>query len=286
MPKRLALPPSFEPRRILARRLLDALFTGRLAAALAVLLVACAAPAPPDRPAGAERAPRPKYGPAGAPRAAPLSLEHGYLRRAEAPDFWALIPYYAGQETDSSCSVAAAAMVINAWRGSVALNACEELATHGAILERAKVEGWRAKVEGGGRGLTLAEMGEALAASLEAYGLAGFEVEVTPVESADAGALDRLRAALRENERSASDIIIANFLQGTLTGDAEVGHLAPVAAYDAERRKVLLLDPDRRWYEPYWVDDERLLEAMAARDEEAAAPRGYIRVRRRAPGDR
>ena len=37
-----------------------------------------------------------------------------YLRRAEAPDFWALTPYYVPQQDGRSCSVASVAMVLTA----------------------------------------------------------------------------------------------------------------------------------------------------------------------------
>jgi hypothetical protein len=54
--------------------------------------------------------------------------------------------------------------------------------------------------------------------------------------------------------------------------------MAPVAAYDAEKRRVLLLDPDREWYEPYWVADETLLAGLASVDPVTGRPRGLVRV--------
>ena len=38
------------------------------------------------------------------------------------------------------------------------------------------------------------------------------------------------------------------------------------------------MEPDREWYEPYWVSDERLLQAMATIDGETGKSRGYVRI--------
>jgi hypothetical protein len=91
-----------------------------------------------------------------------------------------------------------------------------------------------------------------------------------------------VRQALELNEASDADLIVVNFLQSTLTGDPDgaVGHYAPIAAYDAERRRALILDPDRDWYEPYWVPEAALIEAMATRDSSAGPWRGFLWIRR------
>ncbi|MGC4118533.1 MAG: phytochelatin synthase family protein [Myxococcales bacterium] len=79
--------------------------------------------------------------------------------------------------------------------------------------------------------------------------------------------LARLRAALEENERSARDAMIVHFVQDELTAapGGPYPHISPIGAYDAARRRVLVLDVDREWYEPYWVSDEALFKAMSRR---------------------
>ena len=47
---------------------------------------------------------KPKLG----PDAITVQQSHAYLRGHDAPDYWALSPYYVPQATDSACSVAAA----------------------------------------------------------------------------------------------------------------------------------------------------------------------------------
>jgi hypothetical protein len=41
---------------------------------------------------------------------------------------------------------------------------------------------------------------------------------------------------------------------------------------------VLILDPDRQWYEPYWISVDTLLAGMATKDSGGTAYRGLVRV--------
>jgi hypothetical protein len=104
-------------------------------------------------------------------------------------------------------------------------------------------------------------------------------VEVVRFEAGEAARL-RLRRLLIENERSACDFVIINFLQSVATGDpaGAVGHVAPVGAYDAAKNRILLFDPDRQWYEPYWISEETLLAAMATKDPVSGRARGWVQV--------
>jgi hypothetical protein len=58
----------------------------------------------------------------------------------------------------------------------------------------------------------------------------------------------RLKRMLTENEASDRDIALVYFNQGVLTGDWDGPHVSPIAAYDADRGKVLIMDVDRQWY--------------------------------------
>ena len=98
-------------------------------------------------------------------------------------------------------------------------------------------------------------------ASLKAYDLAA-DIEVFKPSNASAATLDALRRLLSDNERSDNDIALVYFNQGVITGDWDGPHLSPIAAYDAARSRVLILDVDRQWYGPHWTSDEKLLEAM------------------------
>jgi len=229
--------------------------------------------------AAAQDAPtRPKYGPA----VTRLRDAREFVRTAPAADFWALIPYYLPQLDDQSCSVATACMLVNAVRAERKLTADDELATPAGVLGAVEPRAWKDKVAAGGAGLTLDEFAAVVPQALRAYGEAECRVTVVRFPEPPDAALARLRKLLVANERSSRDFVVANFLQSVVTGDpaGAVGHLAPIAAYDAETHRVLVFDPDRRWYEPYWVPDETLLAAMRAPDADAGQPRGLLWVER------
>ncbi|MBI3554790.1 MAG: hypothetical protein HY074_00840 [Deltaproteobacteria bacterium] len=218
---------------------------------------------------------KPKYG----PEATLLSASHAYLQKNAAPDYWALIPYYVSQQDDRSCSVASVSMVVNAARSGRKLTADDELATQKGLLVRAKSETWSKGVGDGGHGVNLDELGPIVEAGLKAYGVADATAEVHHTDDTSRKVKDELHHALVENEKSASDFIIINFIQGVYTGDAEAGHIAPIAAYDAKAGRVLVLDPDRQWYEPYWVSEATLLKGMATADKTSGKSRGFVWVK-------
>lgn len=235
------------------------------------LLIASAASGQEPAAAG------PKYGPA----ATRLYHARQYLREHDAPDFWALVPYYAPQHAENACSVAAVTMAVNALRANLELRADEELATPEGVLKQVERKRWRDKVAAAGAGVSADELAEILPDVLKGYGVEA-SLRLERFDGQRQNSLARLRELLKENERSDGDLILVNFLQSEATGDpeGEVGHFAPVAAYDAEHDRVLILDPDRRWYEPYWISSETLLRAMAARDETTSRSRGLLHITR------
>lgn len=211
----------------------------------------------------------PKYGPAKAPRAVPLSVDHAYFAGATAPDFWALMPFYVGQMNDAACSVASVAMVVNAAvrAGRPGGNEDQNI-TQEALLEKVRAEHWKERVSLlghlGRHGLALSQLAATCEQALRAFGAAGARVSFAAADGTGEG-LARFRSALEENERSAHDAILVHFVQDELT-DAPGGpypHISPIGAYDAASKRVLVLDVDRRWYEPYWVADELLWKAMS-----------------------
>lgn len=224
---------------------------------------------------------KPKYGPLGHAKATTLWASHGYFQTAKhpAPDFWALIPYYVPQQNEKSCSVASVSMVVNAARVGVALTADDKLALQSELLKKVQVGVWDKCVGPVGRGIKdLEQLRTFLKESLEAYGVKVASIEVMHVEKSETSK-KQVHEALVQNEKSSQDFIVANFMQNAFTDDAEVGHIAPVAAYDAEKKRVLILDPDREYYEPYWVSESDFIAGMATFDEGAGKNRGLLWVK-------
>jgi len=216
---------------------------------------------------------KPKFG----PDAVPITQDRGYLRKADAPDYWALSAFYVPQVTGSACSVASVAMMINALRGLPPL-ATNRLITQQRVLHEVGEDAWKTATAENGDGVSFAEFQGYVRQSVEAFDL-NAEVEVFRPKDTSPETLAELRRILTENERSDRDIILLAYDQGTLTGDATVGHIAPLGAYDAATRRVLIMDVDRLWYVPYWSSDEKLLEAMVKPDRSDPTGSGLVRVR-------
>lgn len=211
--------------------------------------------------------------------AKPLSREHAYFKEQDAQAFWSLMPYYVSQFGPYACSVASITMLVNASRYKSPLTTKDDLAVQEDVLEKANIQEWKEHVGGKGddHGISLDLMKIVLPAALNAYGLKKFSVDVVHMEG-DATAV--LRHVLEQYEKTDNCFVIANYSQCELTGDPEAcgGHYSPIGAYDSARRRVLILDVDRRWVEPYWVDEQLLIKAMTTVDPGAKKPRGFVIV--------
>jgi hypothetical protein len=179
-------------------------------------------------------------------------------------------------------------MTLNALRGSASLGSEDPLVTEESLLARTGEADWSNRVGQGSvktlaRGVHLELLRGFVSKALEKHGISGAKVEI--VFASDLGssvekATEALRALLVENEKSARDLLVANFHQGKLTGDSGSGHLSPVGAYDARSDRVLIFDVDREWYEPYWVSTEAFYRALATEAPESKKTRGLLRVSR------
>ncbi|CAM6054057.1 unnamed protein product [Sphagnum tenellum] len=205
---------------------------------------------------------KPKY----SSLAVPLSEAHLYFRNHEAPIFWALSSHYLHQERFWSCGVTSTAMVVNAARtlmkGASKLKADEPLATESYLVSKLKSKVWWTFFGWSiGKGIGLGELGAIVEESLGLYGVNPLKIETVRMDGSNE-ARKKLHDDLLKLENSGHLLMIANFLQSVYTEDADVGHFAPVAAYDSANKKVLIFDPDRKWYEPYWVSEDTFVQGM------------------------
>ncbi|GIK97358.1 MAG: hypothetical protein BroJett029_15670 [Alphaproteobacteria bacterium] len=224
--------------------------------------------------AEAAAAPRPKY----APWLTLLQDDPGHLRNSPAPSYWALSAFHIGQFTESCCSLATAVMLVNAARGSRHLAVGEKLVTQRDLLAAVNDPNWTFHcTDAQGNGASLREMAPIMERAYALYGVAGATVEMVQVTDAVAAA-DRFRQALAAMERAPTTQIALNFDGASVYGPVDYGHFSPAAAYDAGRDRVLVLDVDRDWHEPYWVPVEIMLKAMATASRKDGTPRGYLRV--------
>jgi hypothetical protein len=237
--------------------------------------------------AGAAGAEPPKYSPVNGALAVPLSADNAYFRNPASPaaDYWTLSSFYVPQYNDAACSAASVTMALNAL-----LNARrsrgdgEENITQEKLLDKVTGLKWKELLspEGldGRHGLTLDQLAQASSEALAAYGAAGFTVSSTVVNGQSAQGLEKFRRALSGNEKNPFDIMLIHFTQDTLTGapGGPFAHISPVGAYDEKTRRVLIMDVDRQWYEPYWAADTQVYRAMAVKTAAFGAG-GYVIIR-------
>lgn len=212
----------------------------------------------------------------------PMRLDHAYLRSAPESAYWSIAPHLIQQTTDSSCSLATAAMLVNAVRGREGHLRSAGPVSEASLLDKLGDDSWRAAVTQDGNGLSLTEFAVAMERALLSYECADrWCIAITPVTDAEAATAD-LRAALIEMETGGAGFAAANFHLDLFYGDGvDVGHFSPIGAYDAARDLVLMLDVYKKDYEPVWAPLPRLAKAMATRSRKTGEPRGYAVVKRR-----
>lgn len=202
-----------------------------------------------------------------------LSTENSFLRRSPAPDYWKLNSFLVRQTTNSACSLAAVTIVLNAARGTTGLEQGETLLTQKSVLKTTDRADWSAATATEGGGVSLKQLESIATTALMKHGFGTSTIErVSVMQSKGAVEIDEFRKDLIANERSARDFIVVNFDQSYVMEDpVSVGHFASIGAYDAATDRVLILDPDKDWYEPYWVPASKLLDAMGKN-------RGYLKI--------
>lgn len=119
-------------------------------------------------------------------------------------------------------------------------------------------------------GMTLDELGAMLAAH-------GLDSEV--VHASDT-ALDDFRAMAIAQLAEDEHFILVNYLRKAI-GQETGGHISPLAAYDEDTDKFLILDVSRYKYPPVWVAAATLFDAMNTPDSDNDnRSRGYVVVSR------
>lgn len=201
---------------------------------------------------------------------------HQYMQKNKALLYWKISPYYLPQLTDSSCSLASIAMIVNAARD---LKVRGSLVTQDQLLQRVNDVAWQNAVKQGGDGVSLTRLKELMEHSLKVYGFSHYTVSTIQLTNSAKESEFALQQVLMESESTGKVFVIANFNQKFFTGTLSVGHFSPIGAYDPASRNVLIMDTDREFYEPYWVPITLLVKAMATTDDSGTHHRGYLIVR-------
>ena len=203
-----------------------------------------------------------------------LRSEDGEQLLADSDALEAFVPLSANfvtQKNQAYCGVASIVMVLNALQ--LPAPAVEEYEpyrtfTQDNVLDDDTDEILSRKVIAR-KGMTLKQ----LSALLATYPL---EVEVH--HAADT-TLDAFRASARDYLGRDRHFVIVNYLRKAI-GQETGGHISPLAAYDAETDRFLILDVSRYKYPPVWVSAADLFGAMNTGDADSPnKSRGYVLIR-------
>jgi len=184
--------------------------------------------------------------------------------------YWPLSIQFVTQKNQAYCGVASLVMVLNAL-GIPAPTTPEfepfKTFTQDNLLneetEKVLPTAVLAKI-----GMTLDQIGQILTA----YSV-GAEVH----HAADSS-LDEFRKLAIEALSTPNRYVIVNYLRRTI-GQERGGHISPLAAYDAETDRFLILDVSRYKYPPVWVEAKDLYAAMNTPDSDNQnRTRGFILV--------
>jgi len=117
------------------------------------------------------------------------------------------------------------------------------------------------------QGMNLDQLGELLAS----YGVK------VKVYNASETSLEQFRKLAAENLNREDAFIIVNYLRKVI-GQKIGGHISPLAAYNEETDRFLILDVSRYKYPPVWVKSEDLWRAMSTIDSDSGKTRGFVLV--------
>lgn len=195
------------------------------------------------------------------------------LMGAEAnADYFDLSIHFANQVHPAFCGPASISMVLNAMEVprpasdmTLGLGLFDQENVFTPATEAVKP---RAVIERAGLTLDeLAGMFVAHSVKAEAY-------------HAEDNSLEAFRQAAVASIDDAESFVLVNYLRAAI-GQEKGGHISPLASYDADTDRFLILDVTRYKYPPVWVEAAALYDAMNTPDSDNdGRSRGYLVVRR------
>ncbi len=191
------------------------------------------------------------------------------LHASEAQaDFVPLMSQFVTQENQAFCGIASTVMVLNSI-GVDAPNAPEwdrKYFTQENVLN-AETEAVIPRETIARQGLTLEELSNILAS---------YPVQVERHHGSDVS-LEQFRQLVATNLAEPNNFMLINYLRRSI-GQERGGHISPLAAYDAQTDRVLILDVSRYKYPSVWVEVETLWNAINTVDSVSGLTRGVVTI--------
>ena len=189
--------------------------------------------------------------------------------------FVPLTANFVTQKNQAFCGVASIVMVLNALQlPAPAVPEYEPYRTftQDNVLDE-RTEAILARAVLAEQGMTLDQLGALFATQ---------PVETKVYHAADT-TLDAFRGAARDFLGKERHFVVVNYLRKAI-GQEKGGHISPLAAYDAETDRFLILDVSRYKYPPVWVTASDLFGAMnTVNADNEDKTRGFVLVSSASP---
>ncbi|MFK0732529.1 MAG: phytochelatin synthase family protein [Gloeotrichia echinulata DVL01] len=117
------------------------------------------------------------------------------------------------------------------------------------------------------QGMTLEQLGGLLAS---------YDVNVKVYHAADSN-IEDFRKITVANLKQKGNFVIVNYLRKEINQE-KGGHISPLAAYNEETDRFLIMDVSRYKYPPVWVKTAELWKAMNTIDSVSGKTRGFVFV--------
>ena len=185
-------------------------------------------------------------------------------------DFWPLSMQFVTQNNQAYCGVASIVMVLNGL--SIPAPVAPEYSPYHVFTQENffNNEETRKVISPdvvSRQGMTLDELGQLLGS---------YAVKVKVYHAADSN-LKEFRSSVVANLKQENNFVLVNYLRKVI-GEEKGGHISPIAAYNEETDRFLILDVSRYKYPPIWVKAADLWQAMLTMDSVSGKTRGFVFV--------
>jgi hypothetical protein len=185
-------------------------------------------------------------------------------------DYWPLSIQFVTQNNQAYCGVASIVMVLNAL--SVPAPVAPEYSPYQVFTQdnffnnenTRKVLSPKVVAR---QGMTLDQLGQLIGS---------YPVKVE-VYHASKSSLAEFRSSVVANLKQSNNFVLVNYLRKGI-GQERGGHISPIAAYNEQTDRFLILDVSRYKYPPIWVKAADLWRAMATMDSVSGKTRGFVLV--------
>ncbi|HEY9617571.1 MAG TPA: phytochelatin synthase family protein [Crinalium sp.] len=187
-------------------------------------------------------------------------------------DYWDLSTQFVTQVNQAYCGVASMVMVLN----SIGIPAPEvpqyapyHVFTQEHFFDNPATQQVLSSDVVARQGMTLDELGGLLTS---------YSVNAQVYHAGDT-TLDEFRKLVVANLDEPGNFVVVNYLRSAM-GQERGGHISPLAAYNEESDRFLILDVARYKYPPVWVKADDLWQAMNTIDSTSGKTRGFVLVNR------